>query len=786
MRLKRFICASVSALVAVCSLPSVAVLADDGYATRGEVLQALMTAADDYNPNVRESDIMHGDENGLREDEPVTRAEALIMLGRAFGGFPELTGNNLRLAIPREDFTDIPEWAEAELDPVFDAGIVAGTGEGTFSPDRNVTTEEMRTFINRVFTLYGSNPKDSFYSSVNKAELDSLQIEDGLAENGTIAQVIENTSKQVKEIITEAAEGTPESGSPQEKIKVLYDNIMDMDARNAAGYEPIRDDLEAVGAAQSIADLNEISVLEDSRSAVSTLISFSPTIDPMDSSSYMSSFSVASPSLNKQVYDGEVEYQKAAYLKYITTLLTLCGEDRAKAEADANEYFEFEKRISDASLTVAEQYDIENTYNIYTLEELKALFPSCDLDALYEEAGLIDQDEILVRDVGQMEAVASLISDDNIESVKNYIKISLIGSCASMFGEDFIDAGNTYQQEMMGTTGTTSLEDDASSIVSNVLADYVGQAYAERYCTDEIVNDVTDMIDDVIEVYRERISELDWMSDTTKEKALLKLDTMMVNVGAPDYDDYEFTLETADLKSADEGGSYYQNMIEISKANMDYMAELAGTEIDRTQWITNPQTVNAFYMSAFNSINFPAAFLQEPVYDIDGSYEERLGTVGFVIGHEITHAFDSSGSQYDENGNAVNWWTEEDAAAFDSLCQDVVEYYEGLESAPGIVIDSEQTLTENIADLGGMSCITEIGSKYEDFDFKAMYESYSTLWLSVTTREYAQALINMDVHSPNNVRTDRVLQSVDKFYEVYDIQPGDGMYVAPEDRARIW
>ena len=180
------------------------------------------------------------------------------------------------------------------------------------------------------------------------------------------------------------------------------------------------------------------------------------------------------------------------------------------------------------------------------------------------------------------------------------------------------------------------------------------------------------------------------------------------------------------------------------------------------------------------------AFLQEPIYDIDGSYEERLGTIGFVVGHEITHAFDSSGSQYDENGNAVNWWTEEDAAAFDSLCQDVVEYYDGLESAPGIVIDSEQTLTENIADLGAMSCITEIGSKHEDFDFKAMYESYSTLWLSVATREYTQALVYMDVHSPNNVRTDRVLQSVDKFYEVYDIQPGDGMYVAPEDRARIW
>ena len=786
MKMKKSIAAALSVLMILCSIPLAAAAESSGYATRGEVLDMLMTAADDYNPGVKESDIMQGDENGLRENDSVTRAEALIMLGRAFGGFPELTGNNLRIAIPKEDFTDIPAWAEAELEPVFNAGLAAGTGDGKFSPDEYVTTEQMQTFIRRVFALCGSNLKDSYYSTVNKTQLDSLTIPEGRTSNGVLSQVSENTLEQTREIIQDAATGSPEPGSAQEKIKILYNNIMDMDARNAAGYEPIREDLEAVASAGSISDLCSIRIFNDTSNASELLARFSLSIDPMDSTSYIGTFVPATPLLSQQIYNGEDEAGKTAYIKYLKTLLTLCGEADAEAEANANAFFEFEKEISQASLSLAEQYDISNTYNIYTLSELKAMFPLFNMDEMFEAAGLKDSSEILVSDAKKLERTAQMFTDDNFENVQNYVKLTLILNCASTLSEDFVEAENTYNNEVLGISGSASDEDTAVSIVSNLLSEYIGQAYAEKYCTDEIVNDVTEIIHEVIDVYKDRIANLDWMSETTKEKALLKLETMVINVGAPDYEDYDFALETAVLKSAEDGGSFFDNIMEIRKANLAYMAKSAGTKIDKTEWITTPHTVNAFYSANFNSINFPIAFLQAPIYDSNASYEENLGAVGMVIGHEITHAFDSSGSQYDENGNAVNWWTDKDAATFAALCDNVVEYYRGLEPAPGITVNPEQTLTENIADLGGMSCITEIGSRREGFDFKKMFESYANLWLSVNTREYMQMKVNSDVHSPDNIRVDRVLQSIDKFYEVYDIAPGDGMYVAPENRAKIW
>lgn len=331
-----------------------------------------------------------------------------------------------------------------------------------------------------------------------------------------------------------------------------------------------------------------------------------------------------------------------------------------------------------------------------------------------------------------------------------------------------------------------SIEQQATSTISNVLSDYIGELYAEKYCSEKLVTDVTKMINDIKNVYRQRIQSLDWMSETTKQKALLKLDTMIVNVGAPNYEEEQSCLDDATLRSVSEGGSYFENMLEISKANNEEQIKSSFESVDHTEWITTPQTVNAFYMPSFNSINFPVAFLQSPIYDVNASYEENLGGLGTVIAHEMTHAFDSNGALFDENGNVANWWTPEDKAAFDKLCQDVIVFFDGQEAAPEITNNGTLTLSENVADLGAMACIVELGKQIPDFDYKALFEQYALLWANTSYREYLQVLLYMDVHASGNVRTDRVLQSIDKFYEVYDIKEGDGMYVAPENRVQIW
>lgn len=775
------------AAVMVTTTTAWAAPAQEEYATRGEAVEMLLTAADDYRPDAQKSDIIKGYGDGqLHEEQPVTRAEALIMLTRAFGGFPELKGNNLRRAIPREDFTDIPKWAEAELEPALEAGIVEGTAPGKFSPDEPVTEQQLELWIDRVFTLYSTNLKDSFYSTVNKDGLETLTIQDGQSSAGTIDDVINLVDEQIAEVIADAVNSDPEPGSPQEKIKILYDNIMDMDARNAAGYDPIKPDLAAIDAIDNLEDLQTTELLGGTELALGLFVGFGVGIDSLDSNVYSMNLVPASAPLSKQTYTGGNDTQKQAYLKYITTLLTLCGWDEAQAARDAQAVFNFDAKLSAASLSPADQYDLEKIYNVYSYEDLCSEFPTVDINAVYEKVGYQPTDTVIVGDVGLMECVSGLLTEENLDMLKLYLKVGLVKYGAGMFGEDFREATITYTQELFGISGSTPLETVAATRVSDYLYDYVGEAYAEKYCTEQMKEDITEMTHDIIAVYKERIQNLTWMSEETKEKAILKLDHMRINVGAPDYDTITSAMDNAQLKSTADGGSYFDNMIEISRAVQMEDVRLFGTPVDKDQWITTPQAVNAFYMPSFNSINFPAAFMQGEIYSEDAAYEENLGTVGTVIAHEISHAFDSSGSQYDEQGNAANWWTEADAAAFDALCQDTIAYYDGQEAAPGIVMDGALTLTENIADLGAMACATAVGEKTEGFDFEAFYKSYANLWLSTSSRETVQYYAESDTHSADAIRVDRVLQSTDKFYEVFGIDADDGMYVPPEERVHIW
>lgn len=666
--MRRGLAAALAAVMVITAVPSAATAQESDFASRGEVVQLLMEAADDYNPQIKKTDIIKGYGDGkLHEEDTVTRAQAVIMLNRAFGGFPELKGNSLRLAIPKETFTDIPAWAEEELAPAFEAGIVAGTGEGLFSPDHKVTTEQMRLFIQRVYAIYGTNPKDSFYSSVNKKALDTLQIPEGSNITGTAYAVRDRANQQVLGLIGEISGSTPEKDTPEEKIKILYDNFMDMEARNAAGIAPIAEDLRRIDAVRSVSELDDVMIQADSRSALSLLTDFTLTIDEMDSGRYLTLLEPASAELTKQVYSGESEVQKKAYLKYISSFLTLCGEAKEEAQKNAQDFFAFEKQLSDASLTIAEQYDPGKTYNIYTLNELKKIFSDVDIQRAFDETGLSESSRIKVSDRGNMTELAGMLTDANLAAVKNYLKVRLIVESSEYLSEDFRNTKVIYEEESLGKSGSKPLNEEAAEVIAEVLPDYVGQIYAERYCSDEIISDVTNMVHDIIGVYRKRISNLSWMSEVTKQKAIRKLNTMRIKVGAPDYSKVKPSADRADLKSRDEGGSYYQNRIEIAKAERMESARLSKETVDREEWITTPQTVNAFYMPSFNSVNFPAAFLQAPIYDPEASYEENLGGIGTVIGHEVTHAFDSGGAQYDENGNIADWWTQEDKEAFGRL-----------------------------------------------------------------------------------------------------------------------
>ena len=753
-------------------------------ATRGEVLNMLLEASDFYNPEIEASDIMHGDEGGLRENDPVTRAEALVMLSRAFGELPELSESYLLTAIPKESFTDIPDWAVEELSPIFDAGLVAGTSEGKFSPGAQVTKEQMELFIDRAYTLFGTNPEDDFYTATNKEILDYLTLPPGYSEYGVLSEISLMSGLELYELIVTAVNSYSSKGSPRDHIKTFYNNIVDTDSRNEAGYKPIADTLKAIDEAKSLSDFDKIIMPDDTSLTVYLFADFWPSVDLKDSDAYVDTFSFWTPDLNQDVYKGKADYIKNAHIEHITKLLTLCGENEAEAKAAANTYFEFEKKISEASIPQEKASDPDLIYNVYTLSQIADIFKGIDIKLIHEQRGCFDGNKIIVSDPGAMKKAAELLSDSNIDALKKIAKIKFIMSVSKYLSEDFVDANDKFRAVLYGAEQMLTVEDVALNEISDMLYPYLDKLYADKYCSDEIVSDVTKLVKDIISEYRREIQNSDLMSDATKTQAIKKLDNMKLFIGAPEkFDDI---LKGESLKKKSEGGSYLENAFAIYKANRRFAESAAEKPVDRDAWLCTSYEINAFYSPTNNSITFPIAILRAPVYSKDASYEENLGAVGTIIAHEISHAFDDTGAKYDETGKLRNWWTDEDYKRFEEKCKKTEDFFRGLEPAPGIQTNTELTLGENIADISAMHCITAIGERTKDFDFEAMYESYAFLWLNISTREYLKLVSMTDTHSANKLRVNRVLQCVDKFYEVYEIDESDGMFEPKEERVKIW
>ncbi len=776
---------SISLCIAAAMLLSNTAFASEN-ATRGYTADFLIKAADFYNPTVQKSDIIKGYEDGeLHEDKNVTRAEAFIMLRRAFGVLPELSGHNLRTAIHEKDYSDIPEWAKSELSDIFSAGIAEGTSDTTFSANAPVTKEELETYCRRAYSLFGTNEKDDFYATVDKDILNKLEIKPGRVISGTLYDLSDDSAEEVSGIINEIISGKDfEKGSPEQKIADFYETILDKESREKIGLEPIQKYIDELDNVKNINDLNVYQERIAKELYSASLAGFSISIDAKDSTKYMLGFSTVSPSLTKDFYKGAANEQYNAYIKYIKNILTLGGEDESTAEKDAQAFYEFEKKLSAVSMETQEYGDVDKTYNVFTFDELNQRTGNIDLDMLLNAFGIKKEDRIVVSDVALLDEFVKNYTDENIDTLKAVAKINLLAGFGSLLDDRFIANTETFNQEYLGVSGSYSAEERAALSVQSIMPEYIGKIYSEKYFDEKSKADVTKMIKDIISVYEKRIDKLTWMSDTTKEKAKEKLNAITIKVGYPD--NWDTYLDNVDIKSKADGGTYFENTLAISKAATEYTVSHQGGEVDKTEWVMEPFTVNACYNPYSNDITFPAAILQSPMYDVNASYAENLGGIGYIIAHEITHAFDNNGAKFDKNGNAADWWTAEDYAAFTALCEKVKAFYDGCESIPGVSANGTLTLSENIADLGAISCITEIVSGLENPDYKALYTSVAKCWASTASREMCEYLSQMDVHSPDKLRVNRTIVNCDEFYEAFDIKEGDAMYVAPEDRVKIW
>lgn len=653
----------------------------------------------------------------------------------------------------------------------------AGESHGIDDP---VTMKDAEILAARIFAAYGTNPKDDFYTSVNKNELDKLSAGGGEEIAGGSSSVAANTDKQLHDLIigiVNSGEDYPK-GSAEQKIRDLYNNVLDTEKRKNAGIEPLRKYLDAADAAQSMEELyaavaQAVGELGTLGNGIFPMI---PVTDANDSTKRVMQLMTAAPLLlSQEEYDDPENETLESYRETMIKQLMAAGESEEDAKRHADELLRLERELVPHMMSAEEAEDLKSYNNYYTPQDLDQLMPQARPSGLLTAIGLKADTQMQVVDAGVFEAYAKYFTDENLELFKSMQKIALVSGYSKSLSPGL-------EETIYGPEQAQSPEDAANEAVQSLLSDELGQMYVAKYFPPESKAEIEKMVGQMVDAFKTRVNRLDWMNEDTKKEALKKLDSITVLIGYPD----EWEFNDAEIKSAQEGGSYFTNTAATEAEKWKKMVASMDEPADPRRFALSAYTVNAAANRNTNTIIFPAGILQAPFYDKNASFEENLAAIGSTIAHEITHMFDDGGAQYDANGNVKDWWSKEDYEHFKELCKKAEGFYDGREAAPGVPADGKETLSENIADIGGIACGLEILSTMDNPDYDAFFRSYARQWTRAANHAALADLAESDVHAPNNLRTNRVLANFQEFADTYGIKPGDGMYVAPEDRIQIW
>lgn len=647
--------------------------------------------------------------------------------------------------------------------------------------NHDTTTKEDTEVTQEQATQEEVVPKetDDFYHAVNAEQLKKWEIPEDQPSISWFDNAAEENYKKLDAVIKQIAQKENPIGSDAYNIASLYETGLDQDTRNNGGCGVMNPYMTQIEKATSVKELISINMEINRKTGFSSLMGVSIYADAKDSNKNTLYLNGMDTGLLKEEWFSDDQTQAQAYEKLLKQLAMLNQE----SENDVEKIIDMMKSIADVSLKMEEQYDAAKTYNVYHVSDLADLFKNqLSMEEFCQLYEVSQSDSIIINDVKALKKSVEYLKEENLDILKMYMKMIIYKDLASYVDIDSYNAKEEYKVAVTGQTKDVSFARNVSEDVQSALGFECGKLYCEQYFSEESKVDVQKMVEEIIQVYKQRIEALDWMSEKTKKEACKKLNTMDIRIGYPEQwpqDKYKLTLTP--LK---EGGLYVNNIIAIQQAKQDYLFKTKGDPVDRSVWPDTPQTVNAYYDPSNNSISLLAGILQAPFYDKNATAEENLGGIGMVIAHEITHAFDTSGAQYDEKGNVNNWWTKKDLEKFNELAQTVIDYYSTFE-VNGIKVNGEQTVTENIADLGAMNCITEIAQK-KGYDIKNVYTAYAKMWATKMRDEYQSYLLKVDVHSPNEVRVNAVLSSIEQFYKAYDVKEGDGMYQKSEDRPSIW
>lgn len=610
---------------------------------------------------------------------------------------------------------------------------------------------------------------------------------------GSFDMLAENNREQQKGLIVEIAAGQNAQGTIGQKIGDIYKLAMDSVKLNADGVTPIQADLEKIA---SVKDKSEIVPLmaELAHSGVFPYFSFYVGADIMDSKSNLFQLYQGGISLGEKEYyldnDDVTVNIRNKYKEHIVKMFQLAGFDEAAAKKKMEAVMDIETRIAKASFSAVEQRNPAANYHKMSLDELKKEIPGIDWDAFLNGIGVKGVTELSVSQVDPIKEVEKIINSLPVENQIAYMQWSLIDRAAGYLSDDLVAQNfDFYGKTLSGKQTNQPRWKRAVSTVNGVLGEAVGQMYVEKYFPAAAKERMVQLVKNLQTALGERIRNLEWMGDSTKIKAIEKLNSFYVKVGYPDkWRDYTGLNIEKD--------SYWANVKRATEFELDYMLSKAGKPVDRDEWGMTPQTVNAYYNPTTNEICFPAGILQYPFFDMNADDAFNYGAIGVVIGHEMTHGFDDQGRQFDKDGNLKDWWTAEDAKRFEERAQVMVNFFDSIQVLPGLNANGSLTLGENIADHGGLQVSFQaFKNATKDAPLlvkdgftpeQRFFLSYAGVWAGNIRDEQIRLQTKSDPHSLGRWRVNGALPQIGAWYDAFGIKEGDPMYLAPEKRVSIW
>ena len=642
-------------------------------------------------------------------------------------------------------------------------------------------------------------PSNDFFRYVNGTWLDNTEIPNDRTRWGSFDELRKRTDADALAILKEATTNPSyNSNTDQGKAVNLYQTILDTVGRNKAGIAPLKPYLTKINAVKNTKDLEALLIEMEPLGGIGFFGAGVGT-DAKNSSRNVINIGPGSVGLPDRDYyvsdDADSKEKRAKYVLHVAKMLQFLGDSPAVAKANADRILALETEMSKPRLDRVERRDRRKSYNPMTLAELSKLTPSLNWKTYFTKIGLAKADTVIVSQPKYMTALETIFKENKVADWKAYMRWSLLNRASSQLSTTIENANfDFYGKTLTGAVKQRPRDENALQTINGTLGEALGKLYVEKKFPAEAKTKAEKMIKNIFTAFENRINNLSWMSAETKVSAIAKLHKSRIKIGYPDkWKDYSALT----VKSPKEGGTYFENAKNMAQWRYaENIAEL-NKPVDKDKWGMSPQTVNAYYNPSNNEIVFPAAILQPPFYNYQADEAVNYGGIGGVIGHEISHGFDDSGSRYNADGNLVDWWTAEDLKQFSALTGALAAQYSALEPLPGTFVDGKFTLGENIGDLGGVNAaydglqiyLKENGNPGLIDGYtpeQRFFISWSTIWRSKMRDEALKNQVKTDPHSPGMYRSYVPLQNIDTFYQAFDIKPTDGMYIAPEKRVRIW